>query len=133
MKKSSVSKVKQFYNFTKGLYNITHQDVCDTIMGVKKDTYEKNMGTLADAYIMDSLSDTMTYKDLCRELQKTLTVDSERALEAWVIDFADKNPICSTQVPHTKIYPTLYGDITISMRTDILLPNKIVDIDRKST
>lgn len=128
MLKSSVSKVKQFYNFSKGLYGITHQDVCDTVMGVKKDTYEKNMGTLADAYIMDSLGDSMEYVKLCRELQKTLTIDSERILEAWVIDFSDKHPLCTTQVSNNKTYSTLFGDIDISMRLDILTPNLVTDI-----
>lgn len=128
MLKSSVSKIKQFHNFSKGMYGITHKDVCDTIMGVKTATYEKNMGTLADAYIMDTLSGTNEYGKLSIELGKKLTTDSERVLEDWTINFQAENPICTTQSMHSKVYTTLFGDITVSMRCDILLPYKVVDI-----
>lgn len=126
--KASASKIKQFYNFTKGLYNITHKDVCDTIMGVKVDTFEKNMGTLGDAYIMDTLSDGTEYQKASKEIGKTLSKDAEAVLDLWTINFQLKHPLCATQCVHAKTYQTIFGDFTVSMRCDILVPNRVIDI-----
>lgn len=130
MYKVSVSKIKTVNSFYTGAYGTTERDAIEMIQGVKKFTVSKGMGTLVDAYIMDGLTGSNDYTKLSRELDLDITSSSEVVdlMDKYIDQFKRKYPHYLAQSSHSKIYPSILGDIEVSMRLDILTPNKVIDI-----
>lgn len=150
----SVSKVKSWHNFVKGTRYGTCATAIDSIKGIKTRTFNKDIGTLADAYIMDQLDGGNEYAKQVLEMEEQAKKREETALKAlaegieipvekailglsdqtkemldqWCMNYKELNPMLATQVDHEKVYQTHFGPVTISMRLDLLLPNQVDDI-----
>jgi hypothetical protein len=128
MYSASVSKIKSYYNYTKGRYALTYYKIVEEIKGTRPYTAQKGIGTLADAYLMDKLSGTKTWQKIAQELSIGLTTQAMAEMDDWYNNFSLNHQFWETQVSGFKVYNTAVGDLKVTMRPDIKLPNRIKDI-----
>lgn len=125
---SSVSKIQNYYDWVTGKFYATEAKVIDSIKGVWTSSASTEIGSVVDSYIMDGLSGTNDYESLSKELKVTINKESIPKLDEWIAGFKETYPIYSCQPSDTKVYSTKMGDLHVTMRGDMLTPNKVFDV-----
>ena len=130
----STSKIKDFHDYTKGMPWINEEALIMSIMGIKKEAFQLDFGNLVDAMVNDQLTgDKKEYEKITQKLDMSIHPDGILEIKNWVHKFKHKHPNYLVQATHKKIYTTKYGDLAVTIKTDIDVPDENFVVDVKTS